>query len=112
MSIDPRYRTADLSAYRSEGRRAPARVLIVAGRFDRGGIMREAIRIARSIGMKGWTWAKRMRAGLLQAWKLARAELAVPVRVERAPVLRPAREPGRVRCTAFVRGSRIFSHGW
>ena len=56
---------------RSQRRRAPV-PFIVAGRFDRAAIMREAIRLARQLRSPGLTWARKLSISLKTAWQKAR----------------------------------------
>lgn len=91
---------------------------VVAGRYNLSAIMREAVKVAKSLRAGGASWSWRMRMGLTAAWRRAKTAKAdvqrfdIPHRAEPAapPPVHPRRlyDPGR----AFIRGSRLTSHGW
>lgn len=89
--------------------------LASAGRFDRRAIMIEAVRLARTAFRTLDSWRVRMAAGLILAWKRAReARNAAPAPL--APVqprpVAPRSISSTPRVRTFVRGSRLYSHGW
>ena len=106
-----------ISAERAARRPAEIR-LVDAGRFDRAGIMRKAVAVARSINRRFGSWQARMAIGLKTAWKAAREAMTQVCAVEpfavREPALaRPYRPAFRsYRPRAFILGSRATSHGW
>ena len=93
--------------------------LVSAGRFDRSAIMREAVKLARSIRKEFGSWQVRMGIALRTIWGRAKAAMADACAAEpfpvRAPALdRPARPAFRFgfRPRSFTLGSRATTHGW
>lgn len=111
---------SSLDTMRREARPVAA-PLVSAGRFDTRAIMREAVKLARSINRSFGSWQYRMGIALRTVWKRAEAAMVEACAAEpfaiRAANDRPAfRSTPRAafvhRSTAFVSGSRSHSHGW
>lgn len=98
--------------------------LAPSGRFDLSAIMREAVKVARSIRRDFGSWQTRMQIALRTVWKRAKvAKVEASLRIRGAANGKPLpisadrqRMPHRAefghRLTAFVIGSRATSHGW
>ena len=93
--------------------------LVSGGRFDRSAIMREAVKVARSMRPSSLTWRECMSIGLGSAWKQARAELAKACAAEPFPIREPAamqayrlKSQPIYRPRSFTLGSRATTHGW
>lgn len=102
-----------LDTVRAERRPAP---LVSSGRFDRSAIMREAVKLARSIRKEFGSWQVRMGIALRSVWKRARAAMveacaAEPFPIRRPVAPRPAFQPA-FRSRSFTLGSRAATHGW
>lgn len=104
-----------LDTVRAERMAKPA--LVSAGRFNRSAIMREAVKLARSINRSFGSWQARMRIALRTIWGRAKAAMVEACAAEpfaiREPVLtrpRPSVRPYSSR--VFHSGSRATSHGW
>ena len=65
-----------LAAERAERTPAPV-AYVTAGRFNLTAIMREAVKLARSLRAGGATWQWRMRIALKTVWGGAKAAMAV-----------------------------------
>lgn len=105
---------------RSDRRTAPAPLVRRDGTYDRSAIMRRAVQNARTLRLLR-TWRERMTVALRVVWgwaKREKAEAALPpVRrlgegVSAPARLADARPVVRPRVHAFIKGSRIYSHGW
>ena len=55
-------------------------VLVVAGTFDLGAIMRQAVRQARGLRASGLSWARRMSVALQFVWTEAKRAMAATTR--------------------------------
>lgn len=105
------------AALRAERRVVVA--LVSAGRFDRSAIMREAVKLARSIRKEFGSWQVRMGIALRTVWGRAKAAMVEACAAEPFPVRepalgRPARPAFRsaFRSRSFTLGSRATTHGW
>lgn len=96
-----------LAAERAERRPAPV-AYVVAGRFNRTAIMREAVKLARSLRAGGATWGWRMRVALKTVWGWAKAAMAAaPVKSDTVSDFTPTR-PAPVR----IRRERLEAPAW
>ncbi|WP_375458325.1 hypothetical protein [uncultured Enterovirga sp.] len=113
-------RSFTLLAHTVRAENRPA-ALVVAGRFVRSAIMREAVRLARQLALRsGLSWRRRMAIGLRTAWGRAKQErtdqartaaaLSRPTTPAQTPRSRLA--PSLDRARVFISGSRFHSHGW
>ena len=108
-----------LDTIRREARPVDA-PLVSAGRFDTRAIMREAVKLARSINRSFGSWQYRMGIALRTVWKRAKAAMVEACAAEPFAIRAHATEKFSAasrptffrRSTAFVSGSRSHLHGW
>ena len=96
-----------LAAERAERTPAPV-AYVIAGRFNRSPIMREAVKLARSLRAGGATWQWRMRIALKTVWGWAKAAMAAaPAKSNTVLDVTPVR-PAPVR----IRRERLEAPRW
>lgn len=91
-----------IAAERAERRPAPV-AYVLAGRFNRSAIMREAVKMARSLRGGGQAWAWRMSVALRTVWGWAKAAMAAAPAglVSRNETPAPRTFPVRIRRERF-----------
>lgn len=107
---------AALADIRASNRPA-APVYFQGGSYDRAAIMREAVRVARSLRAGGATWQWRMAIALRTVWGRARtardASANLAAASSPAPALTPrSRLAGRARVRTYDLGVRLYTHSW
>lgn len=84
-------RTLSISSFITELRneRREAVPLVCSGRFNRAAIMREAVKLARSIRKEFGSWQVRMGIALKTIWKQAKAAMVQAAAAEAFPIREP-----------------------